>query len=217
MKHISRLAFAILCVFALLGSALAVSKDLKLTPEPKQVKFGNGQFSVTSKTRIVINAAHADQDRTAAQILADEIESAAALKIRIATTRSIPGGPGIIYLVRTGDDTKADLRLGSIGLGIDSAFDKQGYVVDVAPDHIIVSAPSGQGVFYGVQTLRQLLARTPGEDEPAGAAFPAAQIKDWPAMQWRGVHDDISRGPVPTLDYMKKQIRTCASYKLNLF
>ena len=36
-------------------------------------------------------------------------------------------------------------------------------------------------------------------------------------MRWRGVHDDISRGPVPTLDYMKKQIRTCAAFKLNLF
>jgi hypothetical protein len=36
-------------------------------------------------------------------------------------------------------------------------------------------------------------------------------------MRWRGVHDDISRGPVPTLDYMKKQVRTCAAFKLNLF
>src|SRR5258705_9490820 len=49
------------------------------------------------------------------------------------------------------------------------------------------------------------------------AYVPAIAIKDWPAMRWRGVHDDISRGPVPTLAYMKKQIRTCASYKLNLF
>ena len=35
-------------------------------------------------------------------------------------------------------------------------------------------------------------------------------------MEWRGVHDDISRGPIPTLDYMKKQIRMLAAYKVNL-
>ena len=43
---------------------------------------------------------------------------------------------------------------------------------------------------------------------------PSATFRPW---RWRGIHDDISRGPVPTLDYIKKQIRTCAAYKLNLF
>src|SRR5207245_5050993 len=42
-------------------------------------------------------------------------------------------------------------------------------------------------------------------------------VRIWPTMRWRGVHDDISRGPVPTLEYMKQQIRTIAEYKLNLF
>ena len=92
MKHISRLALAILCVLASLGSGLAASKDLKLIPEPRQVKAGEGGFRLTPKTRILVNAAHADQDRTAAEMLVEEIESATALKIRIATTRSIPGG-----------------------------------------------------------------------------------------------------------------------------
>jgi hypothetical protein len=36
-------------------------------------------------------------------------------------------------------------------------------------------------------------------------------------MEWRGVQDDISRGPIPTEDYMKRQIRTLAAYKVNLF
>ena len=35
-------------------------------------------------------------------------------------------------------------------------------------------------------------------------------------MEWRGVSDDISRGPIPTLDYLKMQIRTLAEYKINL-
>src|SRR4029079_2646246 len=81
------------------------------------------------------------------------------------------------------------------------------------PDRITISARSGGGLFYGAQTLRQVIHRAEGNK----ATGPAAVISDWAAILLRGVHDDISRGPVPTLDYMKKQIRTCAAYKLNLF
>jgi hexosaminidase len=45
---------------------------------------------------------------------------------------------------------------------------------------------------------------------------PAFKIADWPTMRWRGVSDDISRGPVPTLEYVKRQIRTEAYFKLNM-
>src|SRR5947209_17169156 len=48
------------------------------------------------------------------------------------------------------------------------------------------------------------------------SAIPAVRIRDWPAMKWRGVHDDISRGPVPNMDFIKEQIRTEAEYKLNM-
>src|SRR3989442_14761711 len=41
-------------------------------------------------------------------------------------------------------------------------------------------------------------------------------MNDWPTMRWRGISDDISRGPVPTVDYIKRQIRTEAFFKLNM-
>ena len=44
-----------------------------------------------------------------------------------------------------------------------------------------------------------------------------ASVRDWPAMRHRGLHDDLSRGPVPTLDYMKRQLRTFAAYKMNVY
>lgn len=62
-----------------------------------------------------------------------------------------------------------------------------------------------------MQTLKQLV-----RGEGASALVPAVRIADWPTMRWRGVSDDISRGPVPTLDYIKRQIRTEASFKLNM-
>ncbi|HET9803685.1 MAG TPA: family 20 glycosylhydrolase, partial [Candidatus Acidoferrum sp.] len=46
---------------------------------------------------------------------------------------------------------------------------------------------------------------------------PAVTIRDWPAMKWRGASVDISRGPIPTLEFMEKQVRTLAAYKLNLY
>jgi hypothetical protein len=44
-----------------------------------------------------------------------------------------------------------------------------------------------------------------------------ALIRDWPAMRYRGISDDLSRGPIPTLDFQKRQIRTLAAYKINLY
>ena len=45
----------------------------------------------------------------------------------------------------------------------------------------------------------------------------AAEIRDWPAMQYRGLSDDLSRGPVDTLEFQKKIVRTLAAYKANLY
>ena len=50
-----------------------------------------------------------------------------------------------------------------------------------------------------------------------GLQCPGVAIRDWPAMKWRGASIDISRGPVPTLAFMEKQIRVLAGYKLNLY
>ncbi|HKP38122.1 MAG TPA: family 20 glycosylhydrolase, partial [Pyrinomonadaceae bacterium] len=52
--------------------------------------------------------------------------------------------------------------------------------------------------------------------EGAHAFVPAVKIADWPTMRWRGVSDDLSRGPIPTLDYIKRQVRTEACFKLNM-
>ena len=42
-------------------------------------------------------------------------------------------------------------------------------------------------------------------------------VRDWPAMKYRGVSDDLSRGPMPTLDFQKHQVRTFSQYKINIY
>jgi hexosaminidase len=199
-------------IYFSLNPASAFTQDLKLIPEPRQVQRREGAFNVTPKTRIVINSAHAEQDRAAAETVAEEIEAATGRKVKITTARSMPGS-NAIYLARAGDDRRLRSTLDASGLSISDEFDEEGYVLDASKERVIVAARTGQGLFYGAQTLRQLIAR----HDTSQSSVPALAIKDWPAMRWRGVHDDISRGPVPTLDYMKKQVRTIAGFKLNLF
>jgi hypothetical protein len=52
--------------------------------------------------------------------------------------------------------------------------------------------------------------------EGAKAHVQGVRVTDWPTMRWRAVSDDISRGPIPTLEYLKRQIRTEAMFKLNM-
>lgn len=86
----------------------------------------------------------------------------------------------------------------------------EGYVLLAENGRADVVGATPAGVFYGVQTLKQLV-----EGDGAAAQLRQAAIRDWPAMRWRGWQDDMSRGPVPTMEFLRKQIRTMASYKVN--
>jgi hypothetical protein len=211
----TKLIFAAL--LSILTPALAftqtssASPSLKLLPAPKEVRVGKGSFAVTSATRIFVQAAYAAEDRTAAESLAQEIVDQAGLKVAIEKAQEPLAGNGAIVLGRL-SDSRMRSYLVAKGVNVAEHLGEQGYVLYADSSRITVAGASGQGLFYGVQTLRQLF-----HPRGTGAECPAVVIRDWPSMKWRGVHDDISRGPIPTPEYMKKQIRTLAAYKVNLF
>src|ERR1700733_2990596 len=185
--------------------------QLKLIPEPKEVHLHEGSFHVKPSTRILVEFGHQSEDDIAAETLAEEIHDQSGLKISIIgskeKTRQVRS---TIVLARLQDHSVRNF-LASKGLKADSIGD-QGYLLFSDSSHLIVAANTGQGLFFGVQTLRQLLRQDDGK-----LICPAVSIRDWPSMEWRGVQDDISRGPIPTEEYMKRQIRTLAAYKVNLF
>jgi hexosaminidase len=74
----------------------------------------------------------------------------------------------------------------------------------------IIEAGGAQGAFYAAMTLAQLPVRTPG-----GWQLPCVTISDAPALKWRVLSDDVSRGPLPTMRYFKERIRTIAAFKMN--
>ena len=87
------------------------------------------------------------------------------------------------------------------------------YAIDVGPHGVTIgvdtpAAPSAQ--FDALATLAQLPVRDGGR-----WVLPCVSIHDGPAMPWRIVSDDVSRGPFPTMEYARSRIRTLASLKIN--
>ena len=189
-------------------------RGLNILPAPKQVRLSEGRIVIRPSTTILISDV---EDRLAAEMLQQEIHERAGMKLSIEPATGVPKTTGHISLGRL---TDRGLRayLESQGVKVDELgkpeLDKQAYVIRVADSGVLVAGDGAQGLFYGVQTLRQLLR--PDGSGGKTLAVPTLTIRDWPSMEWRGVSDDISRGPIPTLDYLKMQIRTLAEYKINL-
>jgi hypothetical protein len=215
------------CIFASLAclplAAHAQVNDavraLKLLPAPKEVRMAEGRMVIKPSTTILISTV---EDRMAAETLQKEIHDRTGMKLSIEPVTAAPKTTGHISLGRL---TDRGLRsyLESQGVKLDDLgdhdLDKQGYVIRVTDSGVLVAGRTAQGLFYGVQTLRQLLRPEGAEGKTLAIpalVVPKLVIRDWPSMEWRGVSDDISRGPIPTLDYLKMQIRTLAEYKINL-
>jgi hypothetical protein len=113
-----------------------------------------------------------------------------------------------IHLLRDGDPSAQHI-LSHEKIAFDQPMRAEGYVLLTGPHDAWVIAHTAEGIFYGAQTLKQLVRD--------GPALIGCTVRDWPAMRYRGVHDDLSRGPVPTLEFQKKQIRTFAAYKINIY
>lgn len=89
---------------------------------------------------------------------------------------------------------------------------QQGYILVSKGTELYLEASSPQGIFYGIQTLIQLLNSS--QDK---LSLNELRIIDFPALQIRGVSDDISRGQAATIENLKKFIRELSHYKINQY
>jgi hypothetical protein len=174
-----RLCRALLGSMLLCASALAldsgVRAPLSLEPTPKEVQQRDGGFRVGARTKIFVFLGHQSEDRIAAETLAEEVADQSGLNLDILGMK--PAGKaegGAIVLARL-QDARVRRFLARRGLRADDVVGEGGYLLFSDKTHLIVAANSGEGLFYGVQTLRQLL-------RPAGKGLicPAVGIRDWP-------------------------------------
>lgn len=91
---------------------------------------------------------------------------------------------------------------------------KEGYHLKVTPNGIIVEASAPNGLFYGIQTIIQLMPSTRQKAEEV--VLPSVEIKDAPRFAWRGLHLDVCRHFMPK-EFIMKYIDYMAMHKLNTF
>jgi hexosaminidase len=158
--------------------------QVRLLPAPREAHF-SGETPLPERLSVEV-IGHDAEDEFAAH----DLEEAAHPPAPAAHTTPLGYR---VTLMRTGSP-EAKAILAKQSLAFDAAMSDEGYVLIVEPQQASIIAASSAGIFYGVQTFKQLLP-LPG----AKRVLPTGTIRDWPAMKYRGIQDDLSRGPVPTL------------------
>lgn len=111
------------------------------------------------------------------------------------------------------DTEQGAASTGAIHFQLDPNIEnKEGYQLSITPSEIKIRSKSGEGAFYAVQTLMQLM---PPEGENS-IFVPCAEISDAPRYGYRGMHLDVGRHFYP-VDFIKKYIDLLAMYKFNRF
>ncbi|HEV2495467.1 MAG TPA: beta-N-acetylhexosaminidase [Terriglobia bacterium] len=174
-----------------------------MLPRPQEVRYGTGQLPVRGLA-INFTTPPTSEDRFAAQQLSSALSEKAGTAVPVAAEH---GTSAAIQLNRTA--SAADLAQPGEQPGPDSP---EAYSIRISTDGAEVRARSSRGLFYGVQTLRQLV-----EGEGPGAALPVVAIRDWPALAYRGTMVDMSHGPLPTEKEAERQLDFLARFKDNQY
>ena len=194
-----------LTIFFCLAASLFAAERPKLIPYPQSVQTGSGEFVLESPGRIAVISKSA-ADRFSAEVLRDDLQRFVNLRPTIVAT----AGPSTILIGRPGDPA-IDSAVARLKLDT-SVLDKaESYVAGADSAGAVIAAKSDSGVHYGVQTFRQLIRRTNGK-----VTIPQIAIADWPALRYRGISVDVSRGPILTEEQLMSTARTLAEYKLNM-
>lgn len=154
-----------------------------IVPKPLSVIERRGTFRITPHTRLYA---------------AEGLESEARLFMA-----------DIVPLLDHGIARSEQLRGADIVLRLDSALEAEEYLLQIAPGRMTLSGGTPCGVFYALQSLRQLIAEH-------GASIPALEIHDKPDMVYRGAMLDVSRHFFP-VEEVKRFIDLLALHKLNRF
>ncbi len=181
------------------------------TPLPALQKavYGKGRF-ILDHAGVWVSAGMPEEEKLAVNGFIDYVRVQAQLSLAaFSPDQPSPERPGIPLLVIDCDHSGASLPFPGDKAGPQS---REWYSIRVSPERITVNARSGAGVFYALQTLRQLMVT-----EDKGAYIPEVTIEDYPAFAYRGIMIDFAHGGLPTEEEIRRQIDFLSRWKINQY
>jgi len=195
-----RLIIRFFCLGFLLYSCTSEIDDTLISgiiPAPASMEIQNGQFFLNRSVVIFYN----DNDlKATAEYLVRRFEDFLSVKSHLSLNENLSSMKKGIYL-------QLDTSMFNLG--------PEGYRMVVSGKKIKVNAGSPAGIFYGIQSLLQLIDRN-SNGENNSFSVPAVVISDQPRFSWRGMHLDVSRH-FEDKEFIKKYLDILATYKLNVF
>jgi hexosaminidase len=191
--------------FGLLISILSVSAadHNPILPQPQKIVYGNGQLALKGLT-IGFTAIPMAEDKFAALTLAEIISKITTTNILVQES---PGISASIIFERTGSVDPLPVPGEKPGPG-----SRESYRIKVTRGNIRITARSSAGLFYGVQTLRQMI-----EGSGDKTFIPEVEIEDWPALAYRGYMMDMNHSHFLKVEEIKNQIDFLSRWKANWY
>jgi hexosaminidase len=168
---------------------------IRIIPLPAEITDQKGLFTLSSSTNITISSG-IEPVRKIAAILAGHIEKYHGIVNAIEESKT--GEKGSVFL-----KLNEGLKLG-----------KEDYHLTVSSKGVVIEAADPNGLFYGMQTLIQLMPPVP--KQTAEIILPGVEINDHPRFSWRGLHLDVSRHFMPK-EFIMKYLDYMAMHKFNTF
>jgi len=191
------------CFFIAINLGLAAfcqqNDSIAIIPEPVQITKTSGSFTLPQK--IVIETAESTHLKQAIAFLQERL--------------SVPTG----YQVSIQQNTPAAAIKLMLNTNKDEVLGSEGYRLSVTPKDITIKANNAAGIFYGIQTLIQLLPKEIESSElvhDVAWKVPCVEITDYPRFGWRGLMLDVSRHFF-TKQEVEQYIDQMSRYKFNLF
>jgi len=178
--------------------ALANDTSVAVVPLPVKIERSSGHFRLKHNTLVITDR----ETMSIGMLLSRCLAPALGYKLKVQDAVH-PRDNSIVLVV--------DPELARLG--------PEGYVLEVTPRRVTVHASKPAGVFYGTQTLRQLLPPQIFASEPQKGVLwkiPCVRIEDQPRFAWRGALIDVARHFMPK-DFILKFIDQLALQKINVF
>src|SRR3954452_2648107 len=189
-----------ICLVALIVPAMLVAQQNKIAimPQPVSVSPQQGNFSFTNN--ILISAPAGTEVQYVTDFLKNKLGKATGYPVTVSAS----GSNAAIQLM--------------LNKSSDTALGKEGYKLSVTPNGVVIRANKPAGLFYGVQTLMQIMPKEIESDtavKNVSWTAPCVEVTDYPRFAWRGLMFDVARHFFTKQD-VKEFIDQMVMYKLNL-